>query len=46
MTLAKGVQDNADDIDSLYSIASDNDNALEILNKKVFDSGKDRKNKR
>lgn len=47
-TLTDAVQENSNDIDSLYNIASDSDNQISRLEKEVFDNGKrtKRKNKK
>ena len=47
-TLTDAVQENCDNIDSLYEIASDSDDQISRLEKEVFDNGKrpKRKNKK
>lgn len=42
-TLTDAVQENSNDINSLYDIASDNDSQISRLEKEVFDNGKNKK---
>lgn len=44
-TLTDAVQENSNDINSLYDIASDNDSQISRLEKEVFDNGKRTKRK-
>lgn len=45
-TLTDAVQENSDNIDSLYEIASDSDDQITRLEKEVFDIGKRTKRKK
>ena len=42
-TLTDAVQENSNDINSLYSLASDSDTQISKLEKEVFDNGKNKK---